>query len=74
MPEMSGRELAEHLKTRHPEIKMLFMSGYTEDAIFRHGVQESNVAFLQKPFTTSELAAKVRSVLDAEANKVTSGD
>jgi PAS domain S-box-containing protein len=73
MPEMSGRELAEHLTARHPEIKVLFISGYTDDAIFRHGVQESNVAFLQKPFTTSELAAKVRSVLDADANRVNRG-
>jgi FixJ family two-component response regulator len=48
----------------HPEARVLFMSGYTDDAIVRHGVLGPDVPFLQKPFTTHALARKVRSVLD----------
>ena len=65
MPVMSGRELAERLAKRRPEMKILYMSGYTDDRIFRHGVLESGVAFLQKPFAPESLAHKVREVLDA---------
>ena len=67
LPQMSGRELAERLKALHPEIKVLYMSGYTDDAILRHGVIDQETAFLQKPFTTSVLARKVREVLDQPA-------
>jgi len=65
MPVMSGCELAERLAKRRPEMKILYMSGYTDDRIFRHGILESGVAFLQKPFAPESLAHKVREVLDA---------
>ena len=61
---MGGRELAERLESIHPEAKVLFMSGYTDDAILRHGVLEAGTAFLQKPFTPEALAVKVRNTLN----------
>ncbi len=65
MPGMSGRELADVLRVRQPGLKVLFMSGYVEDALVRHGIVEAEEAFLHKPFSLVELAAKVREVLDA---------
>jgi signal transduction histidine kinase/ActR/RegA family two-component response regulator len=67
MPEMNGKLLATQIQAAHPDIKVLFVSGYTNDVIVHHGVLDSNVAFLQKPFTTEQLARKVREVLDAPA-------
>jgi two-component system cell cycle sensor histidine kinase/response regulator CckA len=64
MPQMSGKALASCVTALHPETKVLYMSGYTDDAVVRHGIQESNAFFLQKPFTTGVLARKVREVLD----------
>ncbi len=64
MPQMSGRELADRLATAHPEMRVLYMSGYTDDAIVQHGVLEAGTAFLEKPFTPQVLARKVRGVLD----------
>jgi PAS domain S-box-containing protein len=64
MPHLGGRELAERLALSHPQARVLFLSGYTDDAIVRHGILEEEVAFLQKPFTTAALARKVREVLD----------
>ncbi len=65
MPEMSGAELAKRLAVPRPEMKVLCMSGYTDDCIVRHGVLESGMAFLQKPFTSESLARRLREVLDA---------
>jgi DNA-binding response OmpR family regulator len=65
MPGMSGRELWDRLRVLSPDSRVLFMSGYTDDVIARHGVLEPGIAFLQKPFTAFGLAGKVREVLDA---------
>ena len=64
MPGMNGRELAEKLRQIRPGLRILFMSGYTDDEVIRRGVQRGDAAFLQKPFTPAELARKVREVLD----------
>lgn len=65
MPEMSGREVAEHAKSIDPDVKILFASGYTEDALLRRNVSTHDVRLLKKPFTPGSLARKVREVLDA---------
>ncbi len=65
MPGISGRKIAEHLGFLRPGLKVLYMSGYTADAVFRSGVLETGTALLQKPFSTHALARKVREVLDA---------
>jgi PAS domain S-box-containing protein len=64
MPQMSGPELAKRLASTRPEMKVLCMSGYTDDSIVRHGVLETGVAFVQKPITPALLTRKVREVLD----------
>jgi len=64
MPRMGGGDLARHIGDAHPGLRVLFMSGYTDDAVVRHGVLEARVAFLQKPFRLDDLARKVRDVLD----------
>jgi CheY-like chemotaxis protein len=63
MPGMSGKALAEELRASWPEIKVLYMSGYPNEVILRHGVMNGAVNYLEKPFTPSELAAKVREVM-----------
>ena len=65
LPGMSGRKVADHLTFLRPTMKVLYMSGYTDYAVARHGVLETNTVFLQKPFTPTSLARKVREVLDA---------
>ena len=66
MPQMSGTELAKRLVAARPEMKVLCMSGYTDEAVVRHGVIDASFAFLQKPLTVDALTSKVREVLDAE--------
>jgi PAS domain S-box-containing protein len=73
MPQMSGRELAQRLATLRPELKVLYMSGYTDDAIVRHGVLAAGIAFLAKPFTPDALALKVREVLDGVSDGAAAG-
>ena len=65
MPEMNGRELAKQLRSDHPQLKCLFMSGYTADIIARNGMVEGALHFIQKPFSKQTLAAKLREVLDS---------
>lgn len=65
MPRLSGRELAARLLVTRPGLLTLYMSGYTDDEVVRHGVREAEVAFLQKPFTAQSLAHSVRETLDA---------
>lgn len=64
MPEFSGRELAEQLESLRPDMKVLYMSGYTDDTVLQHGIQEEKMPFLQKPFVPDTLVLKVREVLD----------
>jgi hypothetical protein len=65
MPHMSGTELAKRLALARPDLKVLYMSGYTDDSIVRHGVLESEMAFLEKPFTPESLTRKIREVISA---------
>lgn len=67
MPRMDGRTLAETLLRAHPDVGIIYASGYTDDAVVRHGVQRATVHFLQKPYTVNELLNKVRLALDTPA-------
>jgi CheY-like chemotaxis protein len=64
MPKMSGREVAEQLIVLRPDTKVLFMSGYTDDAIVHHGVLDQGTPFIAKPFNVDALMRKVRELLD----------
>ena len=64
MPQMSGRELAERARTLRPGTRVLYMSGFTDDAVVRHGVIADEMCFIQKPFSPDSLAAKAREILD----------
>jgi PAS domain S-box-containing protein len=66
MPGISGRELSERVKAIRPEIRVLFMSGYTDQAVVHHGILETDAVLLQKPFTVAALAAKLRDILNLE--------
>jgi CheY-like chemotaxis protein len=63
LPRMNGPQLVERIRASRPDIKVLFMSGYTDEAIIQHGILDSGVAFLQKPITPQSLARKVRETL-----------
>lgn len=65
MPELGGRQLAEQVKQRLPDIRVIYMSGYTEDAIVRRGILSSETKFIAKPFTAASLTSMVRETLDA---------
>jgi CheY-like chemotaxis protein len=73
MPQMSGPELAKRLAKTRPEMKVLCMSGYTDDSIVRHGVLGGEMAYLQKPITPQTLMRKVREVLDTPSGKTLVG-
>jgi response regulator RpfG family c-di-GMP phosphodiesterase len=64
MPEMNGRDLANQIHNLYPNIKTLFMSGYTANVIAPHGVLDKGVHFIQKPFSKKDIAVKIRKVLD----------
>jgi CheY-like chemotaxis protein len=66
MPQMGGRALAEHLTLDRPEIKVLYMSGYADDAIVHHGTLDPGTNFIAKPFSATDLKKKVRQILDSE--------
>jgi FixJ family two-component response regulator len=68
MPQMNGRELADRLRVNAPDLKVLFTSGYTDNAIVHHGVLDEGVTFLQKPFTAISLAHKVHQTLHSKGN------
>jgi PAS domain S-box-containing protein len=70
MPNLGGPELAEQLNRQFPRMKVLYMSGYTDDAVVRHGLLQDTLALLQKPYTPISLAQKVRQVLDANQPKL----
>jgi CheY-like chemotaxis protein len=70
LPQMSGPEVADRLQIMRPETRVLYMSGYTGDAIVHYGVLERGVPFVEKPFTPDQLARKVREVLDAPLSEV----
>jgi CheY-like chemotaxis protein len=67
MPRMNGRQLAERLASSRPDMKVLFMTGYTDDSVVRQGVFDSDMMLLQKPITPESLARRVRAVLDGTA-------
>ena len=66
MPGMGGRELAERLRQMRPNVRVLFMSGYSDDAVLRHGLGNPTTAFIAKPFAAKDLVAAVRSTLDGQ--------
>jgi FixJ family two-component response regulator len=68
MPEISGKEVADRLLELRPSIRVLYMSGYTDEAIVQHGVLDANVKFIEKPFTWVGLTRKVREVLNRKTS------
>jgi two-component system, cell cycle sensor histidine kinase and response regulator CckA len=74
MPKISGRELAEQLTRRRPEMKVIYMSGYTDSAIVNSGILQKEVAFLQKPFTPDSLMERVRDVLEGNGRTRYAGE
>ena len=74
MPEMSGPELANQLTLRRPGIKVIFTSGYTDDAIARQGILDSTVEFVQKPYRPKALVRKIREVLRGSPDNVAAAE
>jgi DNA-binding NtrC family response regulator len=72
MPKMSGKNLYDRIKVFAPRVKVLFMSGYTDDALAHHGVLEPELSFLEKPFSPVRLARKVREVIDGPKGRTQS--
>ena len=72
MPSMSGPDLARRVRSSRPEVAVLYMSGYTDDAIVRQGVLEAGVAFIQKPFTPDGLLRRIRDVLNTQRSPLNS--
>ncbi len=70
MPRMSGKETAERLQPHYPQMKVIYMSGYTDDSIVQHGVLAPGLNFLEKPFTPEGLVLKVREVIDSDAQTI----
>jgi PAS domain S-box-containing protein len=70
MPRLSGREVATQMADQRPAMKVLYVSGYTDDTVFRHGVLEGGMEFLQKPFNMTSLAKKIREVLKSQPTSV----
>jgi CheY-like chemotaxis protein len=70
LPGMSGRELVDRVTKEKPEMRVLFMSGYSDEAVARHGILEPGLAFLQKPFSRDGLVRKVRDVLDSAGSHI----
>ena len=68
MPGMSGHALYMKLHAEQPELRVLFMSGYTEETLIQHGIEEGDVPFLHKPFKPAQLVAKIQEVLVAVAS------
>ena len=68
MPRMSGRELATHLRAVRPQLRVLYMSGYTDNAIVHHGVLDAGTHFIGKPFSAADITRKVREVLDTQVD------
>jgi len=66
MPKMGGKELAGKLTGEYPQLKVLYISGYTDNAMTHHGELDKEVSLLQKPFSTQSLAEKVREILDED--------
>ena len=64
MPDMNGKDLYESLHSLRPTLKVLYMSGYQDNVIIRHGVLEPGIEFIQKPFSPHDMAVKLRKVLD----------
>jgi two-component system cell cycle sensor histidine kinase/response regulator CckA len=73
MPRMSGGALAKEIARSRPKLKVLFMSGYTDEAIVHHGVLEAGTHFLAKPFTAADLRRKVREVVDGSTSGIARG-
>ena len=69
MPGISGKELAEKIKKERPEIKVIFMSGYTENIMSKHGVFKQGVNYISKPIIPGALAQKIRKVLDEDGEE-----